>query len=269
MENTSAMLFIICLFIYFFTTIFYIIYAVLKRNIMGNIATSLLGVGLLIQTVALILRTEEAGHFPFITIYETLLLWSWMISLVYIILQFKFKIKPFGALAAPLTFLPIAVALVLPPEYQKSPLLAPALQSHWLELHIATCFISYACFAISFIVGITYLIKQKNNPGDSLPKDMLDIVSYKTISIGFPFLTLGIISGAIWANSALGSYWSWDPKETWALVTWFIYAIYLHLRIFVKWKGRSSAITSIIGFVAVIFTFIGVNLFLPGLHSYL
>ena len=269
MENSSVIFFTISLFVYFFTTVFYIIYAVLKKNLMGNIATCLLGIGLVIQTVALILRTHEAGHFPFMTIYETLILWSWLISLVYLILQFKFKIKSFGALISPLTFLPIAVASVLPPEYQKSSLLVPALQSHWLEFHIATRFISYACFTISFIVGIAYLIKRKNNPEDSLPKDKLDIIGYKTIGIGFPFLTLGIISGAIWANAVWGSYWSWDHKETWTLITWFIYAIYLHLRIFVKWKGRSSAITSIIGFVAVIFTFIVANFLLPGLHSYL
>jgi len=94
------------------------------------------------------------------------------------------------------------------------------------------------------------------------------MIGYKSISVGFPFLTIGIVSGSIWANIAWGSYWSWDPKETWALVTWIIYAIYLHLRIFAKWRGKSSAITSIIGFACVIFTFLGVNYLLSGLHSY-
>ena len=269
MENLIVIFSTISLFIYFFSTVFYIVYNALRKNILGNVATILLGIGLIIQTVALILRTYEVGHFPFITIYETLILWSWLIGIIFLILQFKFKIKPFGALIAPLVFLVIAVASILPPSYQRPSLLVPALQSYWLEFHISTCFISYACFAISFLVGVVYMLKRSNSPEDILQKDKLDIIGYKAISIGFPFLTIGIVSGSIWANTAWGSYWSWDPKETWALITWFIYAIYLHLRIFAKWKGRSSAIASIIGFIAVLFTFIGVNFLLSGLHSYL
>lgn len=269
MESLSSVFFTVSVFIYLFATVFYIVYASLRKNILGNIATILLGVGLTVQTVALILRTKQAGYFPFVNIYETLVFWSWLIGIIFLILQFKFNIKPFGALIAPLVFITIAIASVLPAGYQRSSLLVPALQSYWLEIHISTCFISYACFAISFIVSIAYLFKRSNSPEDMLKRDRLDLIGYKTISIGFPFLTLGIITGSIWANSAWGSYWSWDPKETWALITWFIYAIYLHLRIFAKWKGRSSAIASIIGFASVLFTFIGVSFLLPGLHSYL
>jgi cytochrome c-type biogenesis protein CcsB len=269
MENYSILFFTISLFVYFFATVLYIIYAIFKKNRAGNLATWALGVGIVVQTVALILRTKEIGHFPFVTIYETLVFWSWLIAIIYIFLQFRFHIKALGALITPITFLAIAAASALSPEYQKSTSLVPALQSHWLEFHIITCFISYACFAVSFAVGIAYLLKQKSSPDDLLAKDKLDMIGYKSISLGFPFLTLGIISGAIWANVAWGTYWSWDPKETWALVTWFIYAIYLHLRITMKRKGRSSAIASIIGFACVVFTFLGVTFLLPGLHSYL
>jgi len=268
-KDFSVLFFIVSLISYFGAMVFYIIYAVFRKDQVSRIATYMLADGLLFQTIALVLRTLETGHFPFVTMYETLVFWSWLIALVYLFLQFRFRIKALGALITPLVFLAIAIASVLPSKYQKSPPLVPALQSHWLEFHIATCFIAYACFAVSFAVGIAYLIKQRSNPEDLLSKDKLDMIGYKSIGLGFPFLTLGIISGAVWANVAWGSYWSWDPKETWALITWFTYAIYLHLRIIAKWKGKASAITSIIGFACVIFTFVGVNYLLPGLHSYL
>jgi len=267
MENLSELFFLISLIVYFVSTVLYIIYAIFKKNIAGNLATCTLAGGIVVQTIALILRTREVGHFPFITIYETLVFWSWLIAIIYLILQFKLHIKALGAIITPLAFFAIAAASTVAPGKEGGPLV-PALQSHWLEFHISTSFISYACFAISFAVGIAYLIKQRNNPEDSLSKDRLDMIGYKAISIGFPFLAIGIVSGSIWANIAWGSYWSWDPKETWALVTWIIYAIYLHLRIFAKWRGKSSAIASIIGFACVIFTFLGVNYLLSGLHSY-
>lgn len=269
MKNYSEIFFIISLFLYFDSTIIYILYTTIKKNIISNIATWTLSAGAIIQTVALILRTFEVGHFPFVTIYETLVFWSWLIVIIYLILQLKYRLKLLGALVTPLAFFAIAAASALSPEYKKGTPLVPALQSYWLEFHIITCFIAYACFAVSFAIGVAYLVKQRNNKDGQLPKDKLDMIGYKSISLGFPFLTLGIISGSIWANVAWGSYWSWDPKETWALITWFIYAIYLHLRIVSKWKGRSSAIVSVIGFISVIFTFLGVNFLLPGLHSYL
>lgn len=255
----SSLFFAITIVIYLAATVAYILYAIFKREIIGKVATWFLAVGLLGQTVALIVKTVEVKHAPFVTIYETLVFWSWLIVLAYFLFQFRFHIRVLGALITPLAFLAIASASLLPERFKESAPLVPALQSHWLEFHIATCFIGYACFAVSFAVGIAYLFKQT---------DKLDMIGYKAISVGFPFLTLGIISGSFWANVAWGSYWSWDPKETWSLITWFVYAIYLHLRIVTKLKGRASAITSIIGFAAVMFTFFGVNFLLSGLHSY-
>lgn len=237
----------------------YILYAALKKEQMGKVATWLLIVGLVAQTAALIFRTIAAKHAPFVTTYEALAFWSWLIALVYLILQFKLRIRALGALITPLAFLAIAAASLLPEGYKGAKPLMPALQSRWLEFHIATCFIGYACFAVSFVVGIAYLVRKT---------DKLDMIGYKAISVGFPFLTLGIISGAMWANVAWGSYWQWDPKETWSLITWFVYAIYLHLRVVAKWKGTYSAIVSVVGFAAVMFTFVGVNYLLTGLHSY-
>ena len=264
----SATFFTITLIVYLVATVSYILYAVFRKERIGKIATWALAIGLLVQTVALILKTLEVKHAPLVTIYETLVFWSWLIALVYLLLQLRFRMRVLGTLVTPLAFLAIAVASLLPPQYKQAAPLVPALQSGWLPFHIATCFVGYACFAVSFAVGIAYLVKRGDSPTALLPKDTLDMIGYKSISVGFPFLTLGIISGAIWANAAWGRYWGWDPKETWSLITWFIYAIYLHLRVIAKWKGKSSAITSIVGFAAVLFTFFGVNYLLAGLHSY-
>lgn len=265
---TSVWFFTISLIAYLTATLSYILYAALKKERLGKVATWILVVGVLAHAVALVFKTLEVKHAPFVTTYEALSFFSWLIALAYLILQFKLRIRVLGALVTPLAFLAIAAASLLPERLKQSSPLVPALQSHWLEFHIVTCFIGYACFAVSFAVGLAYLIKRRNDPGASLSKDKLDVIGYKAISVGFPFLTLGIISGAIWANAAWGTYWGWDPKEVWSLITWFIYAIYLHLRVIAKWKGSPAAVVSVVGFAAVLFTFFGVNFLLSGLHSY-
>jgi cytochrome c-type biogenesis protein CcsB len=143
--------------------------------------------------------------------------------------------------------------------------LIPALQSNWLHIHVITCFVAYAAFVISFICGLLYLIKWKNVVP---PKEMLEEINYRSVMVGFPMLSAGILTGAVWAHYAWGSYWSWDPKETWSLITWIIYALFLHARFVKGWKGRRIAFISIIGFLSVIFTYFGVNFILSGLHSY-
>lgn len=139
--------------------------------------------------------------------------------------------------------------------------------------------VAYGGFAVAFGLGIMYLIKVRHKGGslkveqsswlDRLPNEnILDDIAYKMIGFAFPMLTLCIITGAIWANYAWGTYWSWDPKETWSLITWLVYAAYLHARLMYGWKGKRAAWMAILGFLAVLFTFFGVNYFLPGLHSY-
>ena len=157
--------------------------------------------------------------------------------------------------------------------------LVPALQSNWLLYHVITCFLGYAAFAVACGISIMYLIKEKQEgPAGDVQAGgiiaqfpavrVLDDLNYKAIMIGFPLLTLGIVTGAAWANYAWGTYWSWDPKETWSLIVWFVYAAFLHARITRGWVGRRAAILSIVGFAATIFCYLGVNLFLSGLHSY-
>jgi cytochrome c-type biogenesis protein CcsB len=172
----------------------------------------------------------------------------------------------------------MAYASLSPNIHDEIEPLIPALQSNWLTYHVMTCFLSYSAFAISFGSSITYLMKlrkaSKNNPGQKEADEMLpsmeslDEIIYKTVAIGFLLLSIGIITGAVWANYAWGSYWSWDPKETWSLITWFVYAAFIHARLTRGWRGRRTAILSIFGFAAVLFTFLGVNFLLSGLHSY-
>ena len=150
----------------------------------------------------------------------------------------------------------------------------PALKSYWLVFHVITAILAYGAFAVSFGLGLMYILKtyyEENVLKVELrlpPAMVLDELSYKIIIFGFSFLTLVIITGAIWANYAWGTYWSWDPKETWSLITWIIYAGYLHARLMLEWRGKRAAWLAILGFVAILFTFFGVNYLLPGLHSY-
>ena len=151
--------------------------------------------------------------------------------------------------------------------------LMPALKSNWLGFHVSTAIIAYGAFGVSFVLSIIFLLrdrmKEKGFLDTHIPqREKLDMISYRSVALGLLFLTFTIITGAIWAERAWGSYWSWDPKETWSLVTWIVYAIYLHLRVRRGWRGKTAAIFAIIGFICVMFTYIGVNTFLPGIHSY-
>jgi cytochrome c-type biogenesis protein CcsB len=150
--------------------------------------------------------------------------------------------------------------------------LLPALQSRWLVFHVSSCIIAYSFFAISFIAAIVFLIKMT---GPNLRQETaeqksegLSRLTHRSISLGFFFLTLGIILGSLWGKSAWGHWWNWDPKETWALITWLIYASYIHVRLFGKWSEKKIAGIAILGFLACLFTYLGVNFILKGLHSY-
>ena len=188
-------------------------------------------------------------------------------SLIFI---FKYQFKALGAFSVPVIFLVIGYAAMQSKEVKE---LMPALRSSWLFFHVSTAIIAYGGFGVSFAVSLMFLLREKMNGSDfwnqHIPdREWLDMVSYRAASLGLLFLTFTIITGSIWAERAWGSYWSWDPKETWSLVTWLIYMFYLHLRIRRGVKGRSAAIFAVVGFICVIFTYIGVNTFLPGVHSY-
>ena len=277
---TNSLLFGISIFVYFFAMVLYVSYLAFRSEMLGKVASlSMLG-GVVVETAAIGMRWYESyqmgiGRAPLTNLYESLAFFAWTFAVIYLVLERKFKIRTVGAFVAPFPFLIMAYAALNPNDIQP---LVPALKSNWLISHVVTCFVGYAAFAVSFGVSFLYLFKagsEKRSPRsagsfwDFLPSSAaLDEIGYKTIAIGFPLLTIGIVTGAFWANVAWGTYWSWDPKETWSLIVWLIYAAYLHARITRGWRGKRAAILSIVGFAATIFCYLGVNLILSGLHSY-
>ena len=276
----NSLLFGISIFVYFFAMVLYVSYLAFRSEGLGKVATLTLLGGVIIETAAMALRWYESyqmgiGRAPLTNLYESLVFFAWTIAVVYLALEAKFRIRTVGAFVTPFPFIIMAYASLNPKDIQP---LVPALQSNWLISHVVTCFVGYAAFAVSFGISILYLFKARaeNLSAKStalfwnyIPSSSaLDEISYKTIAIGFPLLTIGIVTGAFWANVAWGTYWSWDPKETWSLIVWLIYAAYLHARITRGWRGKKAAVLSIVGFAATIFCYLGVNLILSGLHSY-
>jgi cytochrome c-type biogenesis protein CcsB len=262
-------------FIYGLAALVYLVTWVFKKERWGPAAFWVMVAGVFGNSAGIILRWVESyrlgiGHAPLSNKYESLVFFALTISLVYLFVERRYKIRTIGAFAAPLAFLSLAYASLSSDQIQ--PLL-PALKSNWLIAHVVTCFIGYAAFSVAFGISILYLIKARRPEADAhlmsvVPEPaILDELTHQMVVLGFLFLTAGIITGAVWANSAWGSYWSWDPKETWSLITWFVYATLLHARLMRGWHGNRIAWLSILGFAAVMFTYFGVN-YLPGLHSY-
>ncbi|MBW1779910.1 MAG: c-type cytochrome biogenesis protein CcsB [Deltaproteobacteria bacterium] len=266
-------------FVYFAAFMFYLLAMVMNRATLARIGTFASLIGLLAQSLAIILRWIESyrlgiGHAPFSNLYESLIFFAWTLMFLYLIVEWRTKNRTFGTFVTPLAFLAMAYASFSPNISSHIQPLIPALKSNWLISHVITCFFGYAAFGLSFGLSLMYLVKRLDTPeGRSIflrlipGQGVLDDLNYQMIVIGFLMLTLGIITGSVWAHSAWGSYWSWDPKETWSLITWLIYASVIHSRMVRGWKGRKIAILSIIGFSCVLFTYFGVN-YLAGLHSY-
>lgn len=237
-----------------------------EKRRLARAATWVLAAGAAAQTAYIVLRWIEAGRAPFSNMFESLVLFAWAIVVVYLGLQLKLRLPVLGAATALLALLALAYASTFESEIRP---LMPALRSNWLTVHVFTSFLGYAGFAVAFVASACYLVAaRRNSKVRKETIEALEAVTAKTISFGFLFLTVGIIGGAVWANSAWGSYWQWDPKETWSLITWFVYAVFLHCRFMRGWKGKRAAWISIAGFASVLFTYLGVNFLLSGLHSY-
>lgn len=278
----SSTLLGITTFTYLFSTVLYVAVVVFKAPKLGKFATIFTAVAWLIQTAGIGLRWVESyqmgiGHAPLTNMYESVVFFAWTIIIIYLLIELKFKTKVIGAFAIPFAFLAMAYASFSTSLNKTINPLIPALQSNWLISHVVTCFIGYASFAVAAGLGIMYLFKnwsktQKEAEVHStthIPSlSVLDTIIHNTIVFGFIWLTAGIITGAVWANSAWGTYWSWDPKETWSLITWFFYALTLHFRYTRGLTGVPIAFLSIFGFISVLFTYYGVNFLLSGLHSY-
>ena len=266
-ENT---LFTITMIGYLASIVIYAVFFVMKKEKAGTWAGRVVAVSFLFHTCALIVRGIGAGRLPMTNQYEFATSFAWGICACFLVFLWKYKFRALGIFVMPVVFFVIGYAAMQSREVRE---LMPALRSNWLALHVSSAIISYGAFGVSFAVSLMFLIRRKlehsNFWQEHIPQESrLDLISYRAVSLGFLFLTFVMVSGAIWAERAWGSYWSWDPKETWSLITWIIYAIYLHLRISKGWKGKSAALFAVIGFICVIFTYIGVNTLLPGVHSY-
>jgi cytochrome c-type biogenesis protein CcsB len=268
-----VILFELALTFYFAATITAVIELFKGSKATTRIMLVLAAGGFLLHTSNIALRFFLGGHLPITNLHEASSFLSWCIVLLFFYIESRYKVGLLGSFIMPGVFILMLSSSILPREIKP---LSPVLQSYWLAIHTALAFLGDAAFAMAAGIGLMYLVQEhfvkKKHLGNlfhRLPSlQILDDINYKLITIGFPLLTLAIITGALWAESAWGSYWRWDPKEVWSLITWFIYALVLHVRLRVGWRGKKAAILSIIGFCVVLFTFFGVNLLLRGLHTF-
>jgi cytochrome c-type biogenesis protein CcsB len=250
----------------------YIMYLFLQKNFLQKTGYVLLLVGFLLHTAYIIFRFIQSGHIPAHNLHDTLSLAGWTVAGMFLIIQYRYKIKILGIYAAPIIALIMVIVSQLPSEPAQS---KEIFKNFWLISHVIVIFIGEAVFALACGLGILYLIQENAIKTKRhrfffrrLPSlDLLDTVGYACIVVGFTMLTLGLITGFVYSKSVWGRFWSWDPKEVWAGITWLYYAALLHERLTVGWRGRRSAIMAIIGFGVVLFTFLGVNLLLEGHHK--
>jgi cytochrome c-type biogenesis protein CcsB len=268
-------------FVYLLSFLLYLVRMVRGREFWGSAASWIARIGFLLHCAALLLRWKNSydmgiGHAPLANFYESLSFFAWAILLLYLIVEWRTRNRSLGAFVIPVAFLLLAFASISPGVSDRIQPLIPALQSNWLTVHVLTCFLGYASFTVAFAVGIMYLLKGKERDGGTgegtflgliPPSDVLEELLHQGVVLGFVLLSLGIMTGSVWAHYAWGSYWSWDPKETWSLITWIVYAVMLHARSVRGWRGRRMAWMALLGFASVLFTYLGVN-YLDSLHSY-
>ena len=256
-------LFFGALILYFVATVLELGGMVFKKEKITRLAWWLFVAGVLGNTLYLAARGIVAQRLPLSNQFEFATAFAWGIGLMLVGLQLKSRAEWMRAAAMPMAFLVLSYAALQPREITE---LMPALKSAWFGLHIGSAVFSYAAFVLAGCGGLRWLLQEKKLPKGQLVQ--LDYLCYRLVALGFLLLTVVILSGAIWAEQAWSAFWTWDPKETWALITWILYAIYLHLRLRRKLSGKVMAWFVVIAVPVVLFTFVGVNTLLPGLHSY-
>ena len=264
-----------------------------KLKVLKRIGSACLLISLVSLTIALIYRGLALKFFPLTNLYESLVIFAWAVIAAYLFLEWKFKIDSFGWIVSGFLLIVFLYATWLPPSQKQIVPLVPALQSYWRVIHVPPLLMSYALFLIGAFSSAGYLLEtnifnKSSAKQKTINKEIgnkvkissyvneaterahfFDEITYRCVTFGFPLLTIGIINGALWANHAWGALWQWDPKETMALVTWFIYAAYLHLRLNTKASGKVLASVALVGIAMVYLTYLGVNQFnFGGLHTY-
>ena len=271
--------------LYVLATVTYFVALFSRSEFIGRTATALTWMATVMGLTGLLVRWRESyllgadiGHIPVSNLYEVFILFALMTALLYLFYEDRTRTRAMGGFV--LLVISGAVAFLLWYAFDRDahhiqPLI-PALQSYWMKIHVPANFIGYGAFALAAMLGIAYLLRSSVEAHwpDSLlarvlpPLELLDDVMYKAIALGFAAFTIATILGALWAAEAWGGYWSWDPKETWALIVWLNYAAWLHLRLTKGWRGTPMAWWAVIGLFVTLFAFLGVNMFLSGLHSY-
>ena len=283
LSSQSAIMWMSTLFV--MATITYFLGLLTSHEIILKTATYLTWSAVVMGLTGLILRWYESylidpsfGHIPVSNLYEVFILFCILTGLLYLYYEQQYQQRSLGGFV--LLVISAAIGFLLWYSFERGAHkimpLVPALQSYWMKIHVPANFIGYGSFALAAMVGIAYLVKQnaeQRKPNGLLAKalpslDMMDDLSYKAIALGFAFFTVATILGAMWAAEAWGGYWSWDPKETWALIVWLNYAAWLHFRFSKGWRGTAMAWWAILGLLITLFAFLGVNMFLSGLHSY-
>ncbi|WP_412022175.1 c-type cytochrome biogenesis protein CcsB [Burkholderia cepacia] len=276
LSSQSAILWMSALFV--LATIFYWIGLLARSQTGAAIGQKLTWVAVLMGFTGLMVRWYESyligadvGHIPVSNLYEVFVLFSLITALLYLYYEGHYGTRALGAFV--LLVISAAVGFLMwysvARDAQQIQPLVPALQSWWMKIHVPANFIGYGSFALSAMVSVAYLMKERGVLADRLPTlEVLDDVMYKSIAVGFAFFTIATILGALWAAEAWGGYWSWDPKETWALIVWLNYAAWLHMRLMKGLRGAVAAWWALTGLLVTTFAFLGVNMFLSGLHSY-
>jgi cytochrome c-type biogenesis protein CcsB len=276
LSSQSAILWMSALLL--FATVFYWIGLLSRSPVGGSIGSKMTWFAVLMGFTGLMVRWYESyligadvGHIPISNLYEVFVLFCLITSVFYLYYEKHYQTRALGAFV--LLVISAAVGFLMwysvARDAQQIEPLVPALQSWWMKIHVPANFIGYGSFALAAMVSVAYLTKERGILADRLPSfDVLDDLMYKSIAVGFAFFTVATILGALWAAQAWGGYWSWDPKETWALIVWLNYAAWLHMRLMKGLRGSVAAWWALTGLLVTTFAFLGVNMFLSGLHSY-
>lgn len=276
LSSQSAILWMSTLF--FLSTLFYWGGLVTRSNFGSSIGSKLCWAAVVFGFTGMLVRWYESyligadiGHIPISNLYEVFILFSMITALFYLYYEQRYETRQLG----PFVMIVISAAVgfliwyTVTRDAAEIQPLVPALQSWWMKIHVPANFIGYGTFSLAAMVGVAYILKSSGRLVDRLPAlEVLDDVMYKAIAVGFTFFTIATILGGLWAAEAWGGYWSWDPKETWALIVWLNYAAWLHMRLMKGLRGKIAAWWAVIGLLVTTFAFLGVNMFLSGLHSY-
>ncbi len=273
LSEVNYLLFNGVLLVSFVACVVYLVFFFNQKEYLRKVARIIFLTSGILQTLYILSRYLIAGYTPITSQHEAVTFFAWSVTWAYLSFHWRYSMRNFGTFVSILVLIMLVIAAFASRAFNP---LAPALQSMWLPVHAGVSVMAYGFLALAFCGGVMYLLQERELKSkrfgfffSRLPSlESLDQLGSHCLTAGFVFLTLGIISGSIWARQAWGTYWHWDPKETWSLITWFLYAAQIHQRFTAGWRGKRAAVMAIIGFAAVLFTLWGVTFLLGGVHSY-